>query len=173
MVFSHVFILKNVVHLVSICNIDEKMSEKLPEPRISISNSHEKYIIIFGDGNWINLCIFFSWHQKIYFFCSTMDVAIISCLHHGLGKNVSKTLCVAIGLKNAYSLSNKQAEAELQCSALNLTLTWPDPGRGGVFIFVKDFVYSGSPQFVCKVSTFYNYVWVWSKSLCGGCWWWW
>ena len=40
----------------------------------------------------------------------------------------------------------------------------------GVFIFKKkgkDFVYSGFPQLVCKVSTFY-YLWVWSKDLRGG-----
>ena len=64
MVFSHVFILKNVVHLVSICNIDEKcffgyfkrqiskwahMSELLSVTRglkdsYSLSNKQKKYV---------------------------------------------------------------------------------------------------------------------------------
>ena len=37
-----------------------------------------------------------------------------------------------------------------------------------VKVFFKDFVYSGSPDVVCQVSTYY-YVWVWLKSL----WRWW
>jgi len=40
---------------------------------------------------------------------------------------------------------------------------------GGGQYFCQDFVYSFSYNAVCQVSAFY-YVWVWSKSLCGGWW---